>query len=156
MREKLQRFMMGRYGVDSFGKFLTGAILFLIVVSFFWKTTGLNLVLLFGIAYSYFRMLSRNYAKRLAENQKYMQMTAGIRNWIGKSKRNAAQRNKTQRNTAQRNTAQKNTTQKNTTQRKQFKYFTCPKCGKKVRVPKGRGKICITCPECNHEFVKKS
>lgn len=131
MREKLQRFMMGRYGVDSFGKFLTGAIVFLIIISLFWKNVGISLVILFIILYSYFRMFSKNYAKRSDENQKFLQMTKGIRKKTDKIKREAKQK-------------------------KIYRFFVCPKCGKKVRVPKGRGKICITCPECKHEFVKNS
>ena len=40
--------------------------------------------------------------------------------------------------------------------RKTHKYYKCKGCGKTVRVPKGKGKICITCPVCGHEFVKKT
>lgn len=36
------------------------------------------------------------------------------------------------------------------------KIYQCPKCGQKVRVPKGKGKIAIRCPKCNHEFVKRT
>ena len=31
---------------------------------------------------------------------------------------------------------------------KNHKYFRCPKCRQQVRVPKGKGKIMITCPKC--------
>lgn len=44
----------------------------------------------------------------------------------------------------------------NTLDRKKFRYFTCKKCKQKVRVPKGRGKITITCPRCAHKFDKKT
>ena len=44
----------------------------------------------------------------------------------------------------------------NTLDRKKFRYFTCKNCKQKVRVPKGRGKITITCPRCNHKFDKKT
>ncbi len=36
------------------------------------------------------------------------------------------------------------------------RYFACPKCRQSVRVPKGKGKIAITCPKCREKFVKKS
>lgn len=39
---------------------------------------------------------------------------------------------------------------------KSYRHFKCEKCGQKVRVPRGKGKICITCPKCRHEFIKKS
>ena len=38
---------------------------------------------------------------------------------------------------------------------KNYRFYKCPQCKQKVRVPKGRGKICITCPKCRTEFVKK-
>ncbi len=36
------------------------------------------------------------------------------------------------------------------------RYFECPKCRQTVRVPRGKGKIAITCPRCKEKFVKKS
>ncbi len=36
------------------------------------------------------------------------------------------------------------------------RYFHCPKCRQSVRVPKGKGKIAITCPKCREKFVKKT
>ena len=35
-------------------------------------------------------------------------------------------------------------------------FFRCPQCGKELRVPKGKGKIKIRCPNCSHEFIRKS
>ena len=39
---------------------------------------------------------------------------------------------------------------------RQHCYFQCPKCRQRVRVPRGRGKISITCPKCAHKFIKKT
>ncbi len=36
------------------------------------------------------------------------------------------------------------------------RYYECPKCRQPVRVPKGKGKIAITCPKCKEKFVKKT
>ena len=121
LRERLQRFMIGRYGVDAFGKFLTGFLFFLIVLSFFRFENPVVLIVinlaLFGtLVYSYFRMFSRNYTKRSLENQKYLSMTRGLRNWFSKTKRKASQR-------------------------KVYKYFSCPKFERKVRVQRGMVKL---------------
>ena len=35
-------------------------------------------------------------------------------------------------------------------------YYACPKCRQTVRVPRGKGKISITCPRCHERFVKKT
>ena len=36
------------------------------------------------------------------------------------------------------------------------KHFTCPRCRQPVRVPRGKGKIAITCPRCKERFIRKS
>ena len=36
------------------------------------------------------------------------------------------------------------------------RYFDCPKCRQVVRVPRGKGKISITCPRCREKFIKKT
>lgn len=39
---------------------------------------------------------------------------------------------------------------------KDHRYFDCPRCHQPVRVPKGKGKIAITCPKCKEKFIKKT
>lgn len=39
---------------------------------------------------------------------------------------------------------------------RQHRYFDCPKCRQPVRVPRGKGKIMITCPKCKEKFQKKT
>ena len=39
---------------------------------------------------------------------------------------------------------------------KDHRYFDCPRCRQQVRVPRGKGKISITCPKCKEKFIKKT
>ena len=39
---------------------------------------------------------------------------------------------------------------------RQNRYYRCPNCKQTVRVPRGRGKICIKCPKCSEKFIRKS
>ena len=39
---------------------------------------------------------------------------------------------------------------------REHRYFSCPKCRQLVRVPRGKGKIMITCPKCKEKFSKKT
>ena len=39
---------------------------------------------------------------------------------------------------------------------RQNRYFDCPKCHQLVRVPRGKGKISITCPRCREKFIRKT
>ncbi|MBO5316926.1 MAG: hypothetical protein J6A74_00580 [Oscillospiraceae bacterium] len=39
---------------------------------------------------------------------------------------------------------------------REHRYYDCPRCRQPVRVPRGRGKIAITCPKCREKFIRKS
>ncbi len=39
---------------------------------------------------------------------------------------------------------------------REHRYFDCPKCRQPVRVPRGKGKIAITCPRCGERFIRKT
>lgn len=39
---------------------------------------------------------------------------------------------------------------------RQNRYFSCPRCRQRVRVPRGKGKIIIKCPACGERFTKKT
>ena len=93
-----------------------------------YRSMGLALVL---IGYCYFRMFSRNISGRNEENQKYLSWTAGIRRSFTQTKNRIVQS-------------------------KDYHIYKCPACGQKIRIPRGKGKICITCPKCRHEFEKRS
>lgn len=136
MKEKFMKFMQGRYGVDGFARFTMGVALVCIVVSVFFQkgsTAGalLNTLGLAAIIYTYFRILSRNVSKRYAENQKYLSMTSKLRQSFNREKSMMQQR-------------------------KTHHIYTCPSCGQKIRIPRGKGKIEIDCPKCHTKFIKKS
>ena len=50
----------------------------------------------------------------------------------------------------------KNYYQTRFSQRKQYKFYDCPKCKTHLRIPKGVGKVTITCKKCGHQFDKKA
>ena len=131
MRDKIYRFMQGRYGTDDFYKFLFWVALIGIVINWFVKSSALNLVVTLILVYAMYRVLSRNHSARYAENQKYLQATAKFRYWFDQQK-------------------------KLMEERKYHHIYTCPKCRQKIRIPKGKGKIMIRCPKCHHEFQKRS
>lgn len=131
-RARLAQWMQGRYGGnDTLNKWLLGAFLILLLLSLLLQSNLLNLLAILVLVYSYFRIFSRNITKRAAENQKFLELTQPIRRFFG-GKKAAGQYSKTHR------------------------VYACPSCGQKVRVPKGRGKIEITCPKCRTSFIKRS
>lgn len=131
MKEKLMRFMYGRYGIDSLGKLLIAVALISMLIAGWTNSSLLSILSWFCIIYAYFRMFSRNVYKRSSENQWYLNKTAKIRNFFSHQKYMMQQR-------------------------KTHHIYKCPTCRQKIRVPKGRGKIEISCPKCQTKFIKKS
>ena len=129
--------MQGRYGVDDFSRFIMGVALTLIiltmVVTMFNRNVGsiLDFLGIAAIVYAYFRIFSRNIQQRYAENQKYLQVTSKFRLRFNKEKNLMEQR-------------------------KTHHIYSCPGCGQKIRIPRGKGKIEIECPKCHTKFVKRS
>ena len=39
---------------------------------------------------------------------------------------------------------------------REHRHYNCPRCRQPVRVPRGKGKIAITCPRCKEKFIKKT
>lgn len=132
MKEKIQRFMIGRYGGnDAFSKFLLIVTLILTI----WNNFSANIFLrswtLLLLGYLFFRMFSRNIPQRQQENLKYLHLKNKITARFRKEKSYMAQR-------------------------KTHHIYRCPNCKQKIRIPKGKGRICITCPKCKTEFTKTS
>ena len=91
MKEKLQRFMWGRYGNDRFNQFLMIVALVCLALSFF----GLRIFYVLALAllvYVYYRMFSRNMSKRSAENQWYLKKEMKVRSWWQRRKKLFADR----------------------------------------------------------------
>ncbi len=40
--------------------------------------------------------------------------------------------------------------------RKEYKYFKCKTCGRNVRIPRGKGKIEVTCPICKTKVIMRT
>ena len=40
--------------------------------------------------------------------------------------------------------------------RKEYKYIKCDNCHQKMRVPRGKGKIKVTCPKCKYQMEVRS
>ena len=127
--QKFQQFMYGRYGGDKFSLFLLVIALILSVAgSFFWP---LALVADAIFLYVLFRMFSRNHAARQREYHAFLRFWTPVENWFKFQVTRFRER-------------------------KYYKYFRCPRCKQRLRAPRGKGKIQVTCQKCHNVFVKKT
>ena len=130
IRNAIQRLMYGRYGSDPFNLFLVGLYLILYFVSALTRFTPLYWVSLLLVCYSLFRMLSRNFDRRRAENARFMKIAGPVLQWFR--------------------------FQRTIRRDKEHRYFKCPNCGQCLRVPRGKGRITVTCRGCGASFQEKS
>ena len=151
-RNRLYRFMQGRNGVDALGKALNrlslGCLITAIVFTFLSmlflrrEITGAASVfrILYFVVYGIglilmglwlFRVFSRNIAKRQKENTRYLYRMQKVRRWFSSLKQQLKDR-------------------------KTYKYFRCPQCKQRMRAPRHKGKIRVTCKNCAKIFVTKT
>ena len=129
--QKLREFMYGRHGFDQLRLALTvgGFAFYTFYVFSRFRLLYLFSLICYGIAV--YRSLSKNHGKRIAENQKFMNIWYKAKNkWVG--------------------------LKADFEERKTYKHFKCPSCGQKIRIPRGRGKVEIRCPKCSNKFIKKA
>lgn len=128
--QKLQKFLYGRYGTDKLNLFLLVICLVLSFCGllFFQPLYWLADLLLL---YVLFRTFSRNIPARQRENKAFLKLWSPVENWFRFQKRRFSER-------------------------KVYKYFKCPKCRQRLRAPKGRGKIEVTCQKCHNVFQTKT
>ncbi len=131
MREKFARFMYGRNGADHLSRFLSYAILICILFDIFVDGSVFYLIAFVLLVYNFFRIFSKNINKRRAENAKYLQFrnkfVFAFKNWRERQK-----------------------------QRKEYVFFRCPSCKAMLRVPRGKGKIRVTCRKCGNAFERRT
>ena len=150
-RNKLYQFMQGRNGVDALSKFLNrisfGFLISAIVCSFLtiaFTSHEIKAAIVFRILYFVlyaigfllliycnFRIFSRNVAKRQKENARFLYRKQKIHRFIENKKQEWKDR-------------------------KIYRYFKCPNCGQRMRAPRNKGKIRVTCSKCTHVFITKT
>jgi len=131
LKRDLQRFMIGRYGNDQLNTFIYVIVILIFFLTLFYRNnTVLAWIYFFGFAILILRSLSKNRAQRQKENRIFLKLTKPFRSRFSILRSNLKD--------------------------KDHRYYICPQCNAKVRIPSGHGKVAITCPHCRHEFTKRS
>ncbi|CAH2763468.1 Uncharacterised protein [Erysipelothrix amsterdamensis] len=127
MKQKFIQMMQGRYGTDKLNQHLLYLGVVVALVGIFTRQVWLQGVWLLLLVYVYYRTFSRKIQKRYQENQAYLTFLSK-----GKAKWDRIK------------------------SWPKYKYFTCKTCETRLRVPRRKGKIEITCPNCKTKFDAKS
>ena len=128
------RFMYGRNGGDQLGLFMLWVAIMLDIVYIFVKNDVVYGIISIASAVlllvTVLRMLSKNLAKRRAENAKFLQWFRPMQRKV----KNLRVRMKD----------------------KEHRYFKCPNCKQQMRVPRGKGRITVHFRSCGATFEEKS
>lgn len=131
MRDGLRRFMTGRRGTDELSLALLITGLALSVLS---SVTRVGILYVIGLAayvLSIWRMFSRNVEKRRAENDKFVRWWNGVSSSVKQFFNRVKNMGK-------------------------YKYFKCPECHSRLRLPRKVGEVTVTCGKCHHAFKQKA
>jgi LSD1 subclass zinc finger protein len=131
MMNWFQSFMAGRNGIDALSIAIAILSVAINVLARFLDSSLLSLTASAVMLIALFRIFSRNLAKRRAENGRFLAFwgdaKSGFAGW--RSRR---------------------------AQTREYRFFVCPGCRNRLRVPRGKGNIQITCPKCGQRFSGKS
>lgn len=131
---RFSRIFEGRNGPDGLSMATSILACILLILNMFLGGVASNILwclALILLLLSYFRMFSRNLPKRQLENARFLKLVDPIRGQIALRRTKKAQKNL-------------------------YCFFKCPACGTVLRVPKGKGRIRITCKNCSHIFERNS
>ena len=129
--QKIQQFMYGRNGVDSYTVFLFISALVLSTATWFvwdwWASLVLYVLQMLLLGYATFRILSKSVHKRAAENRRFKKIWDSVKNFF------ILQKNRIR-------------------DIKKYRYRKCRYCKATLRLKRRRGKHTVRCPKCRGEF----
>ncbi|MBO4265365.1 MAG: hypothetical protein J5922_04740 [Clostridia bacterium] len=131
MRDFFKKFMYGRYGTDSLSGAMYVATIVIFTIGILFQSTVIYALAFAVFVLSLLRSLSKNLPQRRMENAEYIKISGKVKRYI-KSRIYRI------------------------SHAKEYKYLRCPKCHTDLRVPRGKGKITLTCPCCKNRFDGKS
>lgn len=136
------RVMAGRHGADQFSMALLVAYCILLFLGNLFGSGLLSILALAALIYCVWRMLSRDHERRWRENSWFLSWWNPVCGWF--------------RSMRSRFRSEQSYAAMKARDRAVYRYYRCPKCGNRLRVPKGKGRIVVTCPVCRTEFTKKT
>ena len=150
-------FQQQRRGIDELSRTMLIAALVLSIIGMIvsksvgWLRIVLSLLSGALLVLIVIRMTSKNFNKRYQENMKYLTYETAVKDWFRRTFRAKSANGAYKAPRAKR--AGKNPTW---AELKQYKDLICPQCAQRLRVPRGKGRIRVTCTHCGNVFETRS
>jgi len=129
LNETLDRFMAKRYGNDELNTVLLILCVFLVIFAAVEESQPICVITLIVCLFAEIRFFSKNINRRQKEFGLYLRAKHEIKRVFSEESEKLADR-------------------------VTYKYVKCPHCGTVIKLPRGAGKVTITCPKCNNKFNK--
>ena len=130
-QRRLMEWLKGRQGPDDLAVFSVNLAIVIVLVNVFARTGWLGWVGLALVAYAMFRIQSRNLGARARENEAFLRALGPARPWVQNPRAAWAEL-------------------------RAYKHVRCSSCRQRVRVPRGKGRLRVTCPRCKTKFEVRS
>ena len=130
-QRKMMEWLQGRQGPDDLAVFSMNLAIVVVVVNLFARVSWLGWVALVLIALWMFRIQSKNLGSRARENEAFLKALGPARPWVQNPRAAWAEL-------------------------RAYKHVRCTSCKQRVRVPRGKGKLRVTCPRCKTKFEVRS
>lgn len=130
-QRKVAEWLRGRQGPDDLAVFCVNLAMVIVLVNVFAHVGALSFVALALLAYGIFRIQSKNLGARARENEAFLNALGPVRPWVQNPRAAYGEL-------------------------RAYKHVRCSSCKQKVRVPRGKGKLRVTCPKCRTKFEVRS
>lgn len=131
LMRKAAAWAYGRNGADELSGAVTNLAIILVIINLFVGSRVLPAIALLLLIYAWFRISSKNIEARNRENTAALKAAGPVISFLS-NPISMLQENKN------------------------YVHYKCPSCGQKVRIPRGKGKVRITCPKCHTRFEGKA
>jgi len=127
----LKRFMAGRHGGDQLSVFLLVLSMVLTLIGQLAEISAIFIISYIPLLAAFYRIFSKDIQRRRMENYRFAMLVSPVYSKLKKAQRRIKDL-------------------------KTHRYYKCSKCKTMLRVPRGKGKILITCPKCKEKFTRRT
>ena len=130
-QRKVVEWLRGRQGPDDLAVFCVNVAVIIVVVNLFARVSWLGWIALAFVVYAMFRIQSKDLGSRSRENAAFLKALGPARPWVQNPRAAWAEL-------------------------RSYKHARCSSCHQRVRVPRGKGRLRVTCPKCGTKFEVRS
>lgn len=129
--KRVRDWSQGRLGPDDLTVFSLVVTALLLIINLFARQVWLGWLVVVPLAYALWRMSSKDLSRRARENERFLGLIGPVRPWLQNPKAALEES-------------------------RRYRHVACASCGQRIRLPRGKGRLRVTCPRCHEKFETRS